>query len=233
MHRESNIELLRIIAMLMIVLLHMNYFSLGEVHFEEIQATPYSSFWRIFAEQLCIIGVDVFVMISGWFGIKPHIKGVCTLLFQVLFWGIVIFICGVFCGLNISIKPMARVLWFGSYYWFIISYIGLYILAPVLNSFITRSSKKEYLTVLICFFLAEFIYGWLVDSKDFNNGYSIISFIGMYLLARYIRLYSTDLKRLSPSTCLFLYFFLTLIPSVISYVGIKYNGIQLHPLYYN
>jgi surface polysaccharide O-acyltransferase-like enzyme len=82
MKRESNIELLRIIAMILVVLVHCNYFSLGPVAPEAIAAAPLDSFVKAFAEQLCIICVNVFILISGWFGIRPSLKGVASFLYR-------------------------------------------------------------------------------------------------------------------------------------------------------
>ncbi len=232
MIRKSNYELLRIIAMLMIVLLHMNYFSLGQPSQEDILSAPCTSFWRILAEQLCIIGANVFIMISGWFGIKPTIKSICSLLFQVLFWALTIVFVGQSLLFDIPIKLTAKTFWFGSTYWFIVSYIGLFILSPVLNSFIETASVKQYSAVLISFFTIEFVYGWIVDSPSFNEGYSIISFIGLYLLARFIRLHATRLKSVRPATCLLLYLSASIVPAVLSYISIRNGWREFNPIFY-
>ena len=84
--RKSNIELLRIVAMLMVLFLHSNFLSLGYVD----KVISVETFWRVMAEQLCIICVNVFVLISGWFGIKSNLKGSFSLLFQVFFYGILL-----------------------------------------------------------------------------------------------------------------------------------------------
>ena len=231
--RESNIEILRIIAMLMIVLLHANYASLGEPNRNDILTAPFSSFWRVFSEQLCIVGVNVFVLISGWFGIKPSTKGLCSIVFQVLFWGILIFLLGIGFKLDIPYNETAKVFWFGSYYWFIIAYVVLYILSPVLNAFIEKASPKQFITVLIGSFSSEFIYGWIVFSEEYNQGYTVVSFISLYLLARFIRLYSTKLKSTKAHTCILLYGLFSLIPAFVSFVGIKNGWKTLHPIYYS
>lgn len=83
MKRKSNIELCRIIAMLLVVLLHANYLSLGGVELNDVEVAPLDSFLKVLSEQLCIICVNVFILISGWFGIKANIKGAVSLLFQV------------------------------------------------------------------------------------------------------------------------------------------------------
>lgn len=230
--RQSNFELLRIIAMLMIVLVHANYYSLGAPNQSDIQSTPFLSFWRIFAEQICIVGVNVFILISGWFGIKPSLKGLCSFLYQVFFWGCLLVLVGLLFNLDLPIKPCLKVFWFGGYYWFIIAYIGLYLISPVLNAFLDKTTPKSLLALIICYFITEFIFGWIINSESYNAGYSAFSFIGLYLLARFVRLYASS-KRLSrPIIYLLIYFLMTTIPTIISIFAIKSGGKQLHPLFY-
>ena len=107
--RDSNIELLRIVAMILVLFLHSNYFSLGGVELYNIQTLIHPSYIRALAEQLCIICVNLYVFISGWFGIKPSIKGVLSLLFQVLFFHILISIIVLCIGATFSIKEFIKV----------------------------------------------------------------------------------------------------------------------------
>ena len=65
--RLSNIELLRIIAMFMILTVHADYWLLGIPTLEDICISKVSVFTRILIEQLCVVGVNVFVLITGWF----------------------------------------------------------------------------------------------------------------------------------------------------------------------
>lgn len=219
--------------MLMIVLVHVNFVSIGSPNKYDILNAPLTSFWRIFAEQLCVVGVNVFVLISGWFGIKPSAKGLCTILFQVFFWGCIILLLGIGFHLDIPYKETIKVFWFGSYYWFIIAYVVLYILSPVLNTFVERASPRQSFAVIICFFVAEFVYGWIINTEMFNQGYSVISFVGLYLLARFIHLYSHKLQSITVCGDILCYGVFTLIPAFISYFGIRNGWKTFHPLYYS
>ena len=219
--------------MLMIVLVHANDASIGAPVRADVLSAPYASMWRILAQQICTCAVNVFVLISGWFGIKASVKGLCSLLFQVFFWGIAVVALGWAFHLEIPLAKTAQVLWFGSYYWFIIAYVGLYVLTPLLNSFIDKASKTQMLTLLICFFTVEFVYGWLVSSGSFHRGFSILSFVGLYLLARYIRLYGVRLSSLSVYIFLLSYALATLIPACLSFVGIRNGWKPLHTGYYS
>ena len=63
-------------------------------------------------------------------------------------------------------------------------------------------------------------FGWYFDSvKWYANGYSPLSFMGLYLLARYIRLYS-NYDSISKIYYLSLYIVCSIIIALISYTGL-------------
>ncbi len=189
--RNSNIELLRIIAMLMILGLHVNFLAIGQPNTEEIVSSPIQSFIRLFAEYTCIVGVNVFVLISGWFGINYKPKGIVQFLFQSLFFSLIIFIPFAIAGkvevnrLNI----MSSFLLYKNAYWFVWAYLVLYIMAPMLNAFIEKSDKQTLKRLLILFFVIQTIASIFTNVGFYKAGYDPLSFIGLYLLARYFRLY--------------------------------------------
>lgn len=84
--RQSNIELLRIIAMFLVLLVHANFYSLGVVTPQDIRAFSLDSVLKVFFEAISINCVDIFVLISGWFGIRASFKGGCKFLFQCFFF---------------------------------------------------------------------------------------------------------------------------------------------------
>lgn len=185
--RQSNFELLRIIAMFMVLILHANGHALGFPTAESIHQRPGFEILRILLECFSIVGVNVFVLISGWFGIKASKKGFLTLWFQVVYFylGAVLVLWGL--GLvPLSLKTIASAFCLTGTGWFVVSYSILYIVSPVLNKFLESSSEKHIRNVLIAFFTFEVIFG-LVDAKEFSRGMSGLSFIGLYLLAGYIR----------------------------------------------
>lgn len=192
-NRESNFELLRIISMFMVLVLHADFQALGEPTTEDIVNTPFSSFIKVLFEVLSIVAVNVFVLISGWFGIKPSIKGFAKLIFQILFFSFGIYIVMALIGkLNFSISGIAHclVLKPATSYWFIPSYLCLYLFAPVLNSFIALADKKSYIGVLVAFFAFQTICSFVSNSASFlMKGYSALSFMGLYLLAAYVKKY--------------------------------------------
>lgn len=90
--RESGIECLRLFAMLLVLVVHANFFSLGEPAGEDIVEEPWHSFNRVFVQSLAIVCVNVFVMISGWFGLHPTWKKLMNFLYQLLFFFVLIYV---------------------------------------------------------------------------------------------------------------------------------------------
>lgn len=197
--RSSNMELLRIVAMFLVLMVHADYFSLGAPNSAAFTATPLSAIARCFFEACSITCVNIFVLMSGWFGIKPSLRGFGNFVFQCAY-----FLFGIFAIMVLikfapfSIKGLASCFLVLDWNWFIKAYICLYILSPVLNSFCKEENKKSLRLVLFAFFLFQTVYGWLTPGAKFiEEGYSTISFIGLYLLARYVRLYTPSFTKYS------------------------------------
>lgn len=191
--RQSNMELLRIIAMFLVLLVHADFFSLGSPSASDCANAPVDSSLKVFFEAISIACVDIFVCLSGWFGIKPSIRGISNFIFQCLFWLIGLYIFTLILGISqLSKEGLMGCFALTKLNWFIKAYILLYILSPVLNAYVEKTSQKDFRNVLMAFFAFEFIYGWIFSSstQHIQAGYSTISFIGLYLLARYVRLYS-------------------------------------------
>lgn len=189
--RNSNVELLRILAMFLVLVHHANFLGIGIPTGAECIAAPGNTFFRLFVESVSIVAVDVFVLISGWFGIKPSLKKLLALLFQVFFFTLTIPL--VFCLIKgfgvLTPRAILKSMMITKCYWFVKSYVCLFILSPVLNMFAEKAPKRTFGIVLILFFAFQTIYGWTDSAPEFNYGSSVVSFCGLYLLARYLRLY--------------------------------------------
>ena len=200
--RQSNFELLRIVSMLMILALHVNFYALGAPSNFEIAASPLGAYTRIFFEFVCIVAVNVFILISGWFGINIKLKGFLKFIFQILFYYTGIYLLLLIIGTRtLSWEGFKECIFAQKTGWFIKAYIGLYIISPVLNTFVEHASRKQLKSVIVAFYIFQTIYGWFFvkSTNFFAQGYSTFSFIGLYLLARYIKLYATNNKYLNKS----------------------------------
>ena len=215
--RLANMELLRFMAMFMILTLHADYFCFGWPQRQDIQMLPEVWGVRILVEHWAIIGVDVFILISGWFGIRASLKGAVKLLFQVFFIGLltsgtVLLLKGMPSGGVVAVlKSLIS-------FWFVWSYLLLYLFAPALNSFVETAGKQQLKGFLIAFFTFATLDLAAHFSDDFRWGYSAIFFMGLYVLARYIRLH-VDYKALRTRTLVIVYVACLLIPAFFTFAS--------------
>jgi hypothetical protein len=78
--------------------------------------------------------------------------------------------------------------------------------------------------VLIAYFLLEVVFRWATSAAAFQQGYSTLSFMGLYLLAQFIRKYSRILLNFSVLKNLLLYILFTVLPvSIYFLTGHKFN----------
>lgn len=214
--RSSNIELLRIVAMLFIMFGHLNRENWGLPDMQTLRSFPLAGGLGVWFRMINLTGVDVFVLISGYFGIRPRVNSVASLFFQGLFFSVgmyafwlltkqTTFSLGEF---SMHLKPM-------KIYWFLGVYVWLMLIAPILNRYIDTATKGELrLLLFVYFFFSCGVEWWMSASAELYRGYSILSFVGLYLLARYIRLYGGRWCKLSPWYDLLIFVGSTLLSAV-------------------
>lgn len=229
--RLSNIELLRILSMLGVLIVHADFGALGEPTRTELLSTPTYTIIRTFLEAFAIVAVNVFVLISGWFGIKFRWDSLCKLLFQCVFFFLgIYFICYIF-GL-VEIRPLKGVymsLMLSENAWFVKSYLGMFLFAPVMNAFVENSSKRQVEIFLWCFFIFQSVYGWISTGASFiSGGYSTFSFMGLYLLARYVRVYKPQWSQWPMRNDIVVYCILSLITTLAIILS---TYLDVYPLY--
>ena len=182
--RQSNIELCRIISMLLIVFLHSTWSSIG---FPQTGDSLHPIVLVLYT--LSIVGVDVFLFISGWFSITIKKQSLFNLFWILLFYGVVRVALKIYDG-RISVQD---ILFISKSNWFIVSYIGLILISPVLNSFIEKANSKQLGRVILALLLYETWFSIFparaAIEPGFNNGCSLIWFVMVYLIARYFKLF--------------------------------------------
>lgn len=141
--RASNFELCRLVCMFYIVVYHLF------IHNTDVTGSAY--YYRALAT-IFSIGVPVFVMISGYFKIKASVKGFLNITLQVVFYSV---IADILCRFVFH-EPLTTGNILGAVfpvtmtqYWFVSTYLLLYLLSPFLNRFIRSLTQKDYLAYLI------------------------------------------------------------------------------------
>lgn len=191
--RQSNLELLRIVSMVLIIVWHM--FVHGNIA-PGIYNTSVTAFVIRFFQSLSVIAVNCYVLISGYFLVKSKfkIKRLLTLMGQVFCYSAGIYTALVLTG-KISFEPEAFVHAFlptlFKEYWFVTIYVAMYMLSPVLNRIIRGFSKRQ-LQAAVCILLFLFmLWPTVKDCFELKTGQGIVWFVTLYLTSAYLRLYYT------------------------------------------
>ncbi|MBD5403058.1 acyltransferase [bacterium] len=141
--RNSNIELLRIVLMIMVVTLHFNNGEMGGA-FNLVQDDAASKFILYFLESLSICAVNCFMIISGYFlafNKKVRLGKIVDILLIVIFYRVADYALSIMLGMNsFSVRHFFSSLLPVNY--FAIYYIVTYILSPILAKIFDATSEK-------------------------------------------------------------------------------------------
>lgn len=181
--RESNFELLRIIAMSAILWIH--FIRNGGPVFT-------SATWRTL-DFIAFYGVDVFILISGWFTIRTTWRSLLRL------WLYTLLMIVVPVGVYTLIKGSLPSTWHmignsmaaplsGSTLWFIGVYFALMLVAPILNRGVRGISIHNWRVLIIALSFLEFYGIGLFCNPVDKFGATLYNFVYLYLLGHYLRI---------------------------------------------
>jgi surface polysaccharide O-acyltransferase-like enzyme len=183
--RQSNMELCRIVAIVMVLVLHSDFAVFGwpetmlELH------VP-----LLFAECFCIVAVPVFVMISGYFSIHLKLKSVVNLAYICLFCAMLKFLYNAATNQPFDVNNLFFI---SRSNWFIPVYLGLVVFSPILNAVCEKLDKRQFSIMMCTIMFYHFYMGWFPARPQLgigvNGGCSLYEFTLFYLVGRYIRLY--------------------------------------------
>lgn len=203
-------ELLRIVAMFCIVCFHCSFKS--AFVFDEL--TPNLFFVKTLW-YLGELGVNLFMLVTGYFMVRGKFKGskFLLLLCQVLFYWVLTI--GIAYVLGIYTFPEAKrdlvLLFFptltGSY-WYITAYVVIYALSPWINFFIKNISQRNligFILIMLLFYsITPTVFGFLGEDIEGLLSYTrLVWLFIIYVIGAYVALYPPRLlKRLRTSVVL-------------------------------
>ncbi|MFI3213111.1 MAG: acyltransferase [Eubacteriales bacterium] len=195
--RQANFELLRIVAMLMVITLH--YLTKGGVVISYAQNNSFINCVACFIQAFATVAVNVYILISGYFLVDKEFKvgRVITLICQVLFYSyfvmIVLAVLGIvdmstwsFYDLLVVIFPILM-----EQYWFATAYVVMALFGPVVAVGIKHIDKSQ-LQLVIGSLLVLFSVGKTIIPVNLttdNYGYDYGWFLCLFLIAGYIKMY--------------------------------------------
>lgn len=184
--RQSCFELLRLISMFFIVLYHfLRWFVQDNPLYSELKAL-----WLPLH-----VGVICFVLISGFFRIKPSSRGFVRLISMVLVYSLP--------GIIVDIRnagnwyDVVHSLLFISHtkYWFVRTYIGLFLLSPLINTFWDHSSNKGRWYLLVVTGIVSVYLGCFSKYYLYEDGKNLINFLFLYQVGQMLSFYSSQWKK--------------------------------------
>ena len=193
MKRESSFELLRIVAIVLITTHHLLINGLDLCGYNKMLEISKDSGLASFFNSLCVVGVNIFLLISVWFGIKHIVKGVVRLLFDCAVYGLVAcLLCFVFTHCPLDFHEIINAVKFTNG-WYIPNYIWLLLVSPMIERSLLNVDLKIIRIWILLFSICQFYLGYYLKFVD-SSGYSAINFIYLYYVGRYLRMESLNKK---------------------------------------
>lgn len=184
--RESKLELLRIIAMIMIVAYH---YALHGSNFFTLEFNTNKLILDLFIVS-GKIGVNLFIMISSYYllSTKFNLKKIVKLIIKVKIYGFIFLVIFLYLD-KVSIINIIRSIFpiIYSLYWFISAYLIFYLVSPILNILLINLEKNFIKKIIIISVLIFSIFSHLFKASLFYS--SIIWFFILYIIVYYIKNY--------------------------------------------
>lgn len=178
MSRNLSLDLLRIMAMFMILVLH-------SIVFMDMSGISFPKCLLYDTEiALCRSGVNVFVLLTGYFLCKDNqnFRKIYTLMASILFFNIILLsIKHILWGVKMHtlitcLSPFK--------YWFINCYIGLMLLAPYIITAIKDMPHKTFDMLVLILTLTNVLLGRFIGTAD---GFSLLWFINLFMIGQRLK----------------------------------------------
>lgn len=230
--RVTSIEALRVASMFLIVVMHYIFcgLKLNPIHMYYDLSSIGGIVDYLSMEPLYILSgtaVNCYVMITGYFLIDKlgyRWNGILKTWFLAFFYSLIFLGLAFSFKIDITKSDILQALFpvHQGAYWFVTSYIGLLLFAPILSRAAVSLSKRSYQIVLVALFFVvfEFFYG-----KVYGGFRTIIFFGYLFLLAGYLRLHGIPRLVLKYKFIIFLAIWLGLfaMATAINVVGGKFQ----------
>jgi len=193
--RLANMELLRCVAMMMIVVLH--YLGKGNIlaDLSEEQITDYGiAAWVL--ECFCIVAVNVYMLLSGYFSRNSAFKlsRLINLYIQVWIYSVVIgfgaYFAGIYPAGEFSFHYVLTLIFpiTMGHYWFMTAYVFMYILMPLFGMAIRNMGKKQMQVAIGLLLLFNCVLKSVIPARlemD-GQGYDFMWYLCVFMVGAYI-----------------------------------------------
>lgn len=204
--RMANLEVLRCVAMMMVVVLHY----LGKGGLLPDLTAPLSAqdtvAWLL--EAFCIVAVNVYMMISGYFLCESSFKLSRLLTLWVQLWlysvgiGVLAAVTGIVPAAEVSTHYYLTLLFpvTMGHYWFLTAYLFLYILLPFVGIGLRRMTKQQFQVALVLLFVTFCLLKSVLPFRleEDGKGYDCLWYLCVFCAAAYLRRFGIPFYRKIP-----------------------------------
>lgn len=189
--RYSSFELLRLFCIFGIQSMHAYAVFMKD-------AEGFNFVYGVFINSVFNIGVSVFILISGYFGVKFSLKKLITLELLVIFYSLCSELLIGFAGGEWNLKNLMKAFFpiFTRKYWYMTSYMLLLFFSEYINKIPEKLDKKQFEKLLLMLLFIFSIVPTIIQTDimgDSGKGFANMFF--MYLMGRYIALYGIACSR--------------------------------------
>ena len=195
--RNANMDLLRMLSMMMVTMLHA--LTKSDLLIFMGNEVPVNGWIAWVLETLSVSSVNIFMLISGYFLISSEFKigRLLEIIFQTVFYSAGSFALFLILG-KTSLEGM-NVYNFLDYflpihmetYWFISAYVIIYMLLPLITNGVNSMSEKQLKGLIIVLVVYECVVKSILPVRVVmdKQGYSFFWYLILFLVGAYIRRY--------------------------------------------
>lgn len=190
--KNANIELIRIVAMVLVVVHHFFRHGGGTV-WPDFASKEYVVFWSI--DAFAFVCVNLFVLVSGYCLADARFKmsRIVRLWIEVEFYSVFCTLVGKLLGQDISAIRLLKafVPFTTEAYWYVTAYAVLLCFSPFINLLIGRLNKRQHLALImvisLIYIVLPTLFVWMRDLVTTGMDYEW--FIVLYIIGAYIKKY--------------------------------------------
>lgn len=232
-NRDSNIELLRIVCMLFIL---MHHFIVHVFCPELVLRDGDLGLYRavcVIINGFVYVGVNCFILISGYYGIKFKWKSLFNLYCICAFYALLVVLERCLWqhspfdkGMLYSVLlPFSHTEW-----WFISCYVALFLLSPLLNKAIEVLDRQQFVLIMLLLTILNVYFGYYWHQHNVN-GYNLLNFVFVYFIGAF--LHKFPLKKLDRRRSMLLYVVCSMLWSILTFLSVRWRVPHWNPLHYN
>ncbi len=186
-NRDSQFELLRIVAMFFVVTHHLVIKGADTVGY----VTPYEidthGYIGVLINSFVVGGVNLFVLITGWYGVKNIYKGVVRILVDCFVFGVFSYLLLIILtDKSFVLKELVKSGFFTKN-WFVVAYIMLLLIAPIIEMSLKYVNYNQFRLWIFLLTVFNLYFGYYLGHLN-TNGYNVVQFVWLYYIARFLKM---------------------------------------------